>query len=405
MFLSVSSLQDISKYEDELREDSSKEIVNLMNGTVLTYIRKNLRSTASRFFLSSFTNWYINNPVIHGHYSTFSDVLDDFTANLSCLVASLLSDFSDQLKVEAAFLADNSIEQITNQLHNVLEAWIDTWFLKLNKAGLQAEMDAACDQEFDNVICALGKSVQTPQEIIQNMLKQIMTRMAVVFSQKWKQQMEDPTAKASFEESYHSMVRVLAKQLSDDAPSIQEALNISVPLAPPPIPAIPGSIETTVPVPPPVPSSAAPKVRIPPPVPAIPGSQDSGVPLPPPVPSSTVPQVPLPPPVPAMPRLPEVPKTRPVPAMPRLPEVPKTRPFPAQSRPVPVAENERSNVAENEHSGATGSDSPSSANGYTMRILQSRVPSGSAPALPRPNQTPALSRPHPTEHLARPLFS
>ena len=376
MFLSVSSLQDISKYEDELREDSSKEIVNLMNGTVLTYIRKNLRSTASRFFLSSFTNWYINNPVIHGHYSTFSDVLDDFTANLSCLVASLLSDFSDQLKVEAAFLADNSIEQITNQLHNVLEAWIDTWFLKLNKAGLQAEMDAACDQEFDNVICALGKSVQTPQEIIQNMLKQIMTRMAVVFSQKWKQQMEDPTAKASFEESYHSMVRVLAKQLSDDAPSIQEALNISVPLAPPPIPAIPGSIETTVPVPPPVPSSAAPKVRIPPPVPAIPGSQDSGVPLPPPVP-----------------------------AMPRLPKVPKTQPFPAQSRPVPVAENERSNVAETEHSGATGSDSPSSANGYTMRILQSRVPSGSAPALPRPNQTPALLRPHPTEHLARPLFS
>ena len=82
------------------------EIKELMNGAVLTYIMQNLQSTATKFFLSSFTNRYIKNPVYEDHYSTFSDVLHDFWVNLPKLVSSLLDNYTEQLKVEAAFLAD-----------------------------------------------------------------------------------------------------------------------------------------------------------------------------------------------------------------------------------------------------------------------------------------------------------
>ena len=85
------------------------EIKELMNGAVLTYIMQNLQSTATKFFLSSFTNRYIKNPVYEDHYSTFSDVLHDFWVNLPKLVSSLLDNYTEQLKVEAAFLADDSV--------------------------------------------------------------------------------------------------------------------------------------------------------------------------------------------------------------------------------------------------------------------------------------------------------
>ena len=103
------------------------EIKELMNGAVLTYIMQNLQSTATKFFLSSFTNRYIKNPVYEDHYSTFSDVLHDFWVNLPKLVSSLLDNYTEQLKVEAAFLADDSVEQIQFHLKGVLESWIDTY--------------------------------------------------------------------------------------------------------------------------------------------------------------------------------------------------------------------------------------------------------------------------------------
>lgn len=215
------------------------EIKELMNGAVLTYIMQNLQSTAAKFFLSSFTNRYIKNPVYEDHYSTFSDVLHDFWVNLPKLVSSLLDNYTEQLKVEAAFLADDSVEQIQLHLKGVLESWIDTYFLKLNKAGLQMEMEATCDKEFESMLSSLSETEQTPQEIIQTMLKRIVKQMVGVFKQKWEDQMKDPTAKASFEASYRAMIVELTNRLTGDAPDILTSLNIAVPAQPPALPQIP----------------------------------------------------------------------------------------------------------------------------------------------------------------------
>lgn len=215
------------------------EIKELMNGAVLTYIMQNLQSTATKFFLSSFTNRYIKNPVYEDHYSTFSDVLHDFWVNLPKLVSSLLDNYTEQLKVEAAFLADDSVEQIQFHLKGVLESWIDTYFLKLNKAGLQMEMEATCDKEFESMLSTLSETEQTPQEIIQAMLKRIVKQMVGVFKQKWEDQMKDPTAKASFEASYRAMIVELTNRLTGDAPDILTSLNIAVPAQPPALPQIP----------------------------------------------------------------------------------------------------------------------------------------------------------------------
>ena len=192
-----------------------------MNGEVFAYIKEKLQVTAVRFFVSSFSNVYLKNPVFDGHYSTFSDVLVDFTVHLPNLVNHLLRNYTNQLKTDAAFLAKDSVEQIELSLRKLLEWWIQTWFLDVNKADLQKEMDIVCEEEFLITFEKLDTAKQTAQEIIQSMLKQVITKMTKKFEERWEKQMKDPNAMAEFENGYAEMINNLVKQLTQKDASMQ----------------------------------------------------------------------------------------------------------------------------------------------------------------------------------------
>ena len=334
-----------------------------MNGAVLTYIKENLQSTATKFFLSSFTNRYINNPVYEDHYSTFSDVLNDFWINLPKLVNSLLNNYEEQLKIEAAFLADDSTDQIQLHLKTVLESWIDTYFLKLNKAGLQMEMEAACDKEFENMLSTLNETEQTPQEIIQTMLKRIVKQMVVVFKQKWENQMKDPTAKASFEDSYRKMIVELTNQLTGEAPDILASLNITVPVQPPEQPEIP----TT-----PLAQAAVARTEMP---------KEPVMPKEPEMPKEL-----------EIPRLPEMPKE---PVMPVLPAVPTHVPASfVPPKQIPVAEEAKAEAEKEEEDDDNDNDDEC----YIMvepeprrQTIKSLTPSRNQSPIPSPSPSPSVS--------------
>ena len=232
---------------EELFDQSSDGIQTLLNGTLREFIEKELTQTAIDFFVSAYRTVYILHPVTNDRYATFADVQKNFNETLPNLVTGLFQSMEKKLKVETAFLGDNSMEIVKEELSKFLISWIKESVLEHIYSGLQHSMDSICSSKSHDIYLDLNSGLRPASDILNSAVENIGSSMKTEFKNQWEKQRNDPNTTVLFNDGFKKMVASINNALQQDAPSVTSVLS-TAPVVPSssPVPTIPASSSSPV---------------------------------------------------------------------------------------------------------------------------------------------------------------
>ena len=240
---------------DELFTQSSDEIKTLLNGTLRQFVEKELTQTAIDFFVSAYRTVYIQHPVTSDRYARFADVQEYFDQTLPNLVTGLFQRMEEKLKVETAFLGNNSMDIIKDELSKFLTSWIQQSVLQHIYSGLQQSMDSVCSSKSHDIYTDLSNGLKPSSEILNSAVESIGNVMKTEFKSQWEKQRNDPNTSVLFSVGFKNMVASIDSTLHQGAPQVTSVLAIaptvptSSPTAPtssPTVPMIPDPLSSHV---------------------------------------------------------------------------------------------------------------------------------------------------------------